>query len=106
MSTDTHTVRWTGPGRRFGVVALTMVFAMVTFDIGAQRADQRVELANFDIRLAKDAAATGYMARFANVQAFAGGANVSGAQAAGLARLQSNIGSLEVINSPELGTPE
>jgi hypothetical protein len=106
MRSDLRHVRFTTVARHGGVVVLTVAFAMVTFDIGAQRADQRAAPPNFDVRTARDAAGSAYMARFAGVAAPAGVADRSAARAEGLARLRSEIGSLEVVNSPELGTPE
>ena len=70
MRTDTRHLRSAGVGRRFGVVVLAVTFAIVTVDIGAQRADQRDAPPNFDVRTARDAAATEYMARFASLPAF------------------------------------
>jgi hypothetical protein len=46
------------------------------------------------------------MARFAGLQTARGVADLSGTQAAGLARLQSDIGAVEVVTNPELGTSE
>ena len=58
MRTDTRHLRSGGVARRFVFVALLMAFALVTFDIGAQRADQRAAPPNFDVRTARDPAAS------------------------------------------------
>ena len=106
MRTDTRHLRSRGVARRFVFVALLMAFALVTFDLGAQRADQRAAPSNFDVRTTRDPVASAYMARFANLQASRSVADLAGTQAAGLARLQSDIGAVDVVTNPELGTPE
>ena len=83
-----------------------MAFALVTFDLGAQRADQRAAPSNFDVRTTRDPVASAYMARSQLVRRSRSAADLAGTRAAGLARLQSDVGAVDVVTNPELGTPE
>src|SRR5215213_2734622 len=105
MSTHLHTLLSPRLVRRIGVAVLTAAFTMVNFEIGAQRADQLVAVPNFDVRTARDATASAYVAGVATRAAFAGAVDLPGAWAAGLGRLQSTVGAVDVVTSPELGTP-
>ena len=91
--------------RRFVFVTLLITVAVVDFDLGAQRADQPAP-PDFDVRTTRDAVASAYITRFAVLQASRSVADLSGTQAAGLARLQSDIGAVEVVTNAELGIPE
>src|SRR3954449_12742992 len=98
MRNDTRHLRSRGT-RRFVLDALLITFALVNFDLGAQRADQQAAPSNFDVRTARDAVASAYMARFANLQTTRSVADLSRTQAAGLARLQSDIGAVDVVTN-------
>ena len=91
--------------RRFVFVTLLITVAVVDFDLGAQRADQPAP-PDFDVRTTRDAVASAYITRFAVLQTSRSVADLSGTQAAGLARLQSDIGAVEVVTNAELGIPE
>jgi hypothetical protein len=83
---------------RWALVTLAAAVAVVTTGTLAQRADQR-PLENFDVRTEKNAAAAAYLARFA-------APSIGAAEAAGVARLRADFPGIDVVNSPELGTPE
>ena len=100
--------------RRFAMFALLAGLALITAHTWAQRAAPAAAPPNFDIRTETAAGAAAYMARFASPagsgDARAGFADArarfAGARAAGLARLQAAFQNIEVVDSPELGTPE
>lgn len=98
---------------RLGVASLVAAAAItIMAPVGARRAEQRLGSAspdqypNFDIRKSTDTVAVAYMSRFAALQSSPARAALASAQSAGLARLQSNFAAIEVVNNPELGTPE
>src|SRR5262245_24660409 len=78
---------------------------MFTAPTPAQRAPQDLDLPNFDIRTAKDAISDAYMERLGARPSSVGVSALARARAAGLTRLQANL-QVDVVNSPELGTPE
>jgi subtilisin-like proprotein convertase family protein len=89
-----------------------MAVAALTAPIWAQRTDQRFgpvsqdQYPNFDVRWKDGAAGVAYMDRYGTPPASPGIANMAGARAAGLARLQADLKTVDVVDSPELGTPE
>jgi hypothetical protein len=90
---------------RFRSVAIALVIACLCAG-GTQAQRSALQNPNLDIRTERDAAAAAYLARFMTGPATAAMANVSSSRANGLARLRSAVGEVDVIDSPELGTPE
>ena len=97
---------------RSAAVTLAVAVAVFTGHTWAQRADQtpgspsNEENRNFDVRLDKGAAAAAYVQRFAARRSSASVAELARIQTAGLARLQATFNAIDVVASPELGTPE
>lgn len=85
---------------RVAILALVTAVALVGSRTWAQRA---LPPPNFDVRTEKSAGASAYLRRFATPPAFA---DIAGARAAGLARLERAIPTLAIDISPETGAPE
>src|SRR5262245_19100994 len=91
---------------RRSLVALALATILLTLPTGLlAQGPASSGRESFDIRLAKDAGSTGYIARFGARASDAGPAALARGRATGLARLQANF-QVDVENSPELGTPE
>ncbi len=85
---------------RFAVVTVLVGAAIVSSSTRAQRA---AAPENFDVRSEKSAAVAAYLSRFPAPASFG---EVAGARATGLARLQTDFPGIDIVGSPELGTPE
>src|SRR5262245_25453622 len=90
---------------RRNLVTLTLATILSTLPTSLWAQAPSPARENFDIRLAKDAASTGYAARFGARASDAVPTALARGRAAGLARLQANF-RVDVVDSPELGTPE
>src|SRR5215471_1402577 len=91
---------------RRNLVTLTLAVTLFTLPAGLLAQVPALSTrTNFDIRLAKDAPSIAYIARLGARASDAGPAALARGRAPGLARLQANL-RVDVVDSPELGTPE